>query len=483
MKQKGIKSRDIVMGSSDNHLDACVPILAALFLGAIPCPMDPCIAPTEVIHIIDQVKPKLIFTIPSSLKLIKEACHELNVDIEIVVFGSPEFRFFTERQNGEDGFEPVISQDPKETAVIYFSSGTTGLAKACCLSHAYFIKQSSLVPSDIAEENLDLERRNFEWLKFKNDGTFLSYCPLYWLTAGKIIFEMFIVGGTCVLGKKFDSDQFWHIVDKFRVCLVMLSPFAISELAKYGKPPNFNADSLVKILTGGAVSQTKYWKLLQDILPDIDILQNYGLTETGVIAYYEAYNKVHREHYMTHPESIGFPVRGVWYKVVDPQTEKVLGPNQEGELYVKSEFFTNGYYNQPYDDVFDTDGWFRTGDVVYYTDNCALYFTNRLKELMKYRQLTVYPYVLEKELLKHPAVAQAAVLGIPHEDDGDHPAAFVVLKSDSGNVKAEEIRKFVDERVQDKAKLRGGVRVVDSFPTTSTGKLKRVQLRKMVLEE
>lgn len=217
MKEKGIRNRDIVMGCSDNHLDACIPILAALFLGAIPCSMDPNLTHLEATHIINQVKPKMVFTIPSSLKLIEKVCQEQNVNTKIVVFGTPEFQSFIEKQTDEDNFEPVISQNPKETAFIYFSSGTTGLAKACCLSHAYFIKQSSLAHSDVADKDLDVDRRNFEWSIFKDGGAFLSYSSMYWITGGKIFFDIFATGGKYVLGKKFDPEHFWQIVDKYRV--------------------------------------------------------------------------------------------------------------------------------------------------------------------------------------------------------------------------------------------------------------------------
>lgn len=167
---------------------------------------------------------------------------------------------------------------------------------------------------------------------------------------------------------------------------------------------------------------------------------------------------------------------------MDLDTGEALGPNQEGELLLKSEFFANGYYNQSAS-IFDEDGWFHTGDLVYYTDSGAFFITDRLKELMKYRQLTVYPYVIENGLMEHPAVAQAVVVGVPHEEDGDRPAALVVLNEHFGNVTAEELREFVDGKMQDKARLRGGLRIVKSIPVTSMGKVKKREAKKMILEE
>lgn len=209
------------MGCSDNHLDAYTPLVAALFLAAIPCSMDPSLTPLEMTHIIKQVKPKMIFTIPASLEAVRNVCHQLNLNSEMVVFGHSDedtgFRSFVEKQADEDKFESVVSRDPKETAIIYFSSGTTGLAKACCLNHAYFIRQSSLVPSEVAPENLDVERRIYEGSRFMRGGVFLNYSPSFWITGGKIFFENAFLGTTMLYGRSFDTEQFWYTVEKYRV--------------------------------------------------------------------------------------------------------------------------------------------------------------------------------------------------------------------------------------------------------------------------
>lgn len=221
MRRKGIGKGDIVMGCSDNHLNAHVPILAALFLGAIPCSMDPSVTHLEMTHIIKQVKPKMIFTIPLSLEGVREICRQLNLNSEIVVFGATDedtdFQSFIEKQTGEEQFESVVSQDPKETAIVFFSSGTTGLAKACCLSHAYFIGQSTLIPNQVSPEDLDLERMKYEGYRFTQGGVFLNYSPPSWISGGKIFFENTFFGTTILYGRRFDPEYFWYMVEKYGV--------------------------------------------------------------------------------------------------------------------------------------------------------------------------------------------------------------------------------------------------------------------------
>ncbi|KAJ8919720.1 hypothetical protein NQ315_006248 [Exocentrus adspersus] len=486
MRSKGIKRGDMVMGCSDIHMDAWVPAVAALFLGAVPCFMDPTLIVSEMKQLLDQVRPKIIFSVPSPLNRIKEACLDLKLDPEIVVFGNSEkyaeFETFLQRQTAEDQFVPYFSRDTNETAMVYFSSGSSGLPKACCLSHTHFIWQANLVPEHVPEELLDVERRDFESSVFQrhSGGIILSYASPFWISAAKIFIKTIVIGFPVLFCKKFDPDAFWNLVDKHKVTMCLLPPLAMSQLAKRSIPPN--TTSLVKIMTGGAAMERSHWKPLQDALPDVDIIQLYGLTETGVITSFKTYNKKHREYYRTHPECVGFPDKGIWYKVVDLETEENLGPNREGELCVKSDIlFMNGFLNQSADDVYDADGWYKTGDLAYYTEDCALYVTDRLKELIRYRRMNIYPSVIESELLRHPAVADAVVVGVPYEEDGERPAAFVILNK-GFNETAKELREFADERAQDKYKLRGGLWIVESFPTTSTGKVKRVELRRMIME-
>ncbi|KAJ8939525.1 hypothetical protein NQ314_011092 [Rhamnusium bicolor] len=167
--------------------------------------------------------------------------------------------------------------------------------------------------------------------------------------------------------------------------------------------------------------------------------------------------------------------------VVDLDTEEVLGPNQEGELRVKTDRIMNGYYNQDCQDQFDEEGWFKTGDIVKYDENCCLFVVDRVKELIKYTSTSVQPANIERELLKHPSVKQAVVIGKPHETDGEHPMAIIILNENYKDTTPEEIQKYIEERLLYKEKLRGGVIFVDSMPMSTSDKVKRRQLKNIIL--
>lgn len=181
------------------------------------------------------------------------------------------------------------------------------------------------------------------------------------------------------------------------------------------------------------------------------------------------------------PACCGRPMLGMDYKIIDVESGKTLGPNAEGELRVKGKYLMNGYYNMDSVSAFDEDGFLITGDVLYYDEEFCFYMVDRIKEMLKFKGWHVPPQVIENVLLNHPAVSAAVVIGIPHKIDGEHPMACVILKKNF-KVTEEDLTVYVNERVDDRKKLRGGVRFVDSFPRTSTGKVNRRLLKKMYVQ-
>lgn len=164
-------------------------------------------------------------------------------------------------------------------------------------------------------------------------------------------------------------------------------------------------------------------------------------------------------------------------------TEKILGPNQEGELRIKTENQMNGYYGIDSSDQWDSDGFLKTGDVAYYDEDYCFFIVDRIKEMLKYRGWQIAPAKLEAILMNHPDVKSVIVIGLPHPVDCDHPMALVVLRDSSkGKITEKEVEMYVQERVDDKQRLRGGVKFVDKLYMTPTGKYKRRFMKNLVLE-
>jgi 4-coumarate--CoA ligase len=140
----------------------------------------------------------------------------------------------------------------------------------------------------------------------------------------------------------------------------------------------------------------------------------------------------------------------------------------------------NGFFNADSSEYFDEDGWLKTGDIGYYDEDYCFYVEDRIKDVFMHQTFSIAPLALENELLKHPAVKKAVVIGVP-KDDGDHPMGLVVLK-EGFDVSEEEIEKFVEERVPEWQRLRAGVKFIKSVPITVSHKMKRREIRQMVLE-
>ncbi|XP_046992268.1 4-coumarate--CoA ligase 1-like [Schistocerca americana] len=131
----------------------------------------------------------------------------------------------------------------------------------------------------------------------------------------------------------------------------------------------------------------------------------------------------------------------------------------------------------------DKEGWIHTGDVGHYDADGNFYVVDRVKELVKYRGVHVSPSELEAWLLGHPQVSEAVVVGLPHDEDQEHPAAFVVL-AQGATVTTDELKQLVKEKARgsEEKLLHGGVFLVDSIPRMATGKVSRGQLRQSLLE-
>lgn len=160
-------------------------------------------------------------------------------------------------------------------------------------------------------------------------------------------------------------------------------------------------------------------------------------------------------------------------------TEKRLGPNQQGELRVQSDFLMNGYYKMDSSGVYDWEGYLKTGDIVRYDEDECFYMVNRIKEMFKCRGIHIIPSVLEGILLRHPVIKECAVVGIPHEIDGYHPVAVVALQS-NGKITTQAIEQFVNKQIYHSNKLIGGIKIVEDLPKNSNGKIIREEIKNML---
>jgi len=182
--------------------------------------------------------------------------------------------------------------------------------------------------------------------------------------------------------------------------------------------------------------------------------------------------------------SVGVLMPNMIAKVVDIETGKVLNHNQSGELCFKGPLVMKGYLNnqKATEETIDKDGWLHTGDIGYFDEDKHLYVIDRLKELIKYNGLQVAPAELESHLLKHPDIADVAVIGVPDQRAGEVPRAYIVVKP-GRNVSPQAVHTYLEDKVAPYKRLRGGVIFRDSIPKSTSGKILRRVLRNEIVNE
>ncbi|CAH1285914.1 unnamed protein product, partial [Diabrotica balteata] len=471
LSTRNLTKDDVIVLCSNNHKESIVPFIASLFLNVPVASMDPTLSLMESVYLVKDVKPKIIFVVPEGLELMETSVKQAGLDTEIVVYGSSdtntEFSSFLEPHENEEKFAPTEVDSLKDTAVIMFSSGTTGLPKGIILNHLGLLGQALCLPV------------------CGGIGTiYLSYSTLYWISAVVYQLAAIIIGGAKVTVQKMDPHETWKLIDKYKVTTLFGAPSLAAALLKVGRPEGLDTSNLWSFIIGGGYIPKPLLLELRDLLPGTFVYNAYGQTEvSGVLTTFKTANVKDTLYLHSKPTSVGLIIPGLKAKVVDLYTGKNCGPNEEGELRIKSEFLMSGYLNQDTSDSFDSEGWMKTGDIVTYDEDGCFYIKDRIKEMIKYKGWHIAPAMLEQVIMTHPLVAQVVIIGIPHDADGDHPMAVIVPKEPlTVSINEEDIINFVEERVTDTMRLRAGVKFVSSIPMTPSGKIRRRDVKKMVLD-
>ncbi|KAK4877730.1 hypothetical protein RN001_010236 [Aquatica leii] len=464
MQSKGIKPNDVVTICSLNHLDTFVPFVGGLFAGAIIACTDPRLSLLDTVYLIEQIRPNILFVSEDAVDLIEKTLEQVGIESEIVVFGnSKKHTEFTQINsiNYDESFSPHIVKNIKETAVITFSSGSTGSPKGVCLNHFGLLAPSLLNRTETSTLVV------------------ISTSTLYWISAVINFIRNVIFNFTQVIIPDFDEIEIWNWIKTYKVSLVFLASSQLITLAKKGRPADADTSSVRLVLTGGTKISEEQILKIRSLFPNGIVLYAYGLAETSGLGVSLDFmdNKTDLKIYHEKPNCIGRPQPCCVYKVIDTETGENLGPNEIGELCIKTVFHMNGYYNNDSTDSWDSEGFIKTGDLVYYDEEFGFYYVDRIKEMLKYRSWQISPAQLEAIILNHPAVKNVVVVGKLDPEDGDHPLAVVEITKP---LSEEEIMNFVAEQVSDMHRLRGGVKFVDKIPVSVTGKNRRMFIKDLV---
>jgi len=274
-----------------------------------------------------------------------------------------------------------------------------------------------------------------------------------------------------VIMPKFDLGDFLKLVTEHKVTVLPIVPPIVRALVKHPMVAQFDL-SHVKVIQSAAAPLGK--NLEEEVVakfPKVVIKQAYGMTELSPASHIMPVDKLR-------PGSVGLLLSNQEHKIIDIASGAELDVGQEGEVCVRGPNVMKGYLNnaKATAETIDPAGWLHTGDIGYLDKDGYLFITDRAKELIKYKGYQVAPAELEALLMKHPAVADAAVIGLPDEEAGEVPKAFVVLKANQ-QASAADISTFIDEQVAPHKKLRGNVAFTAAIPVSASGKILRRELK------
>ncbi|KAI4483821.1 hypothetical protein M0802_013295 [Mischocyttarus mexicanus] len=471
LTKMGLKVEDRIAVCSENNTEFCIPVCAALFTGITICPLNPMYVEREFSHALTLLKPKYIFTSMTALSKLEKVIKQLTFSPKLIVLTTsksnnlPNMKdLISSIENSEVNNFQVNKVDlNNNVTAILCSSGTTGFPKGVMLTNKNLLL--------VIKHFYDLDTNSMY-----KDAVILHLLPYFHSYSFSVLIAGLIMGCKGIILTRFDEKLFLHSIEKYKIETLTLVPPLMVFLAKHPFVSRYDLSSVKTIWCGAASLSEEIQKAVAKRLNISNIKQGYGLTETTLA--------VLRSSHKSKFGSVGMVAPDTLAKVIsidEPYSNKPLGANCKGELCFKGDLIMKGYCDDSNstDTIIDKDGWLHTGDVGYYDEDGFFYIVDRLKELIKYKGFQVPPAELEAILLNCTEIKDAAVVGLPNEEAGELPFAFVV-KQEQSKITKDEIIKYVNEQVSNHKKLRGGVEFVTSIPKTASGKILRRELRNML---
>ena len=457
LNQRGFKKGDVCAVFCPNLPEYATIFLGVAAVGGINTTVNSLYSTNDLIHQFTDSRAKFLITIPAFMDRALPAADKCGIE-EIFVLGEAEGATPFSELLKNDGIAPEVTIDPKNDLVaLPYSSGTTGLSKGVMLTHENLVSDMVLTTSINTVTDKDV---------------LIGVLPFFHIYGMVLILNLAIYRGvTLVTMPRFDLEQFLQIVEKYKITCLNLVPPLVLALSKHPLVDNYDVSSIRLISSGAAPLGQELEQACADRL-NCQIYQGYGLTEVAGAS-----------HVNTIPVpsdkvgAVGQVVPNTYSKIIDTESGKELGINEQGEVLIKGPHVMKGYLNneEATKHCIDEDGWFHTGDIGYADEDGYFFIVDRVKELIKYKAYQVAPAELEAILVSHEAIADAAVIPSPDEEAGEIPKGFIVLSSE---ISAEEIMKFVAEQVAPHKKIRK-IEIVDEIPKSASGKI----LRRVLVEQ
>jgi len=452
VKDLGLGQEDVVAIISDPRQET-ISLWFGLILNGTPFENFNLSVDQEMLtNFFSAIKPSLVICPKDKLHLVQTVQSELGNKALTLLFDDPHGvdKLFISTRN-EEKFKPNSNFDSTKHILFFTAtSGTTGIQKVAKISHSHIISRSmnTLGAKDV----------------------YFMFAPVSWSITVELAVALALQGTAQVFSRQpFNPKLQVDLIEKYKITAMFLVQHHMTQLIEYLKNQHSVLNSIKYFWMGG----TKIFEVvigsMKFFIPNASLLNCYGMSETLGITDEMDFKRSGSVGKLSLPDKI---------KIIDYEGQR-LGPNELGEVCIKVDFPFLGYVGKP--SPSDGEGFFPTGDMGYMDEDCFLYLEGRKKDIIKYRDTQFNATSVEQFIISKTKIREVCVVGLNDPVLREVPAAAIV-KSPNCQLNEEDIQAIVSKNLPDYKHLDAGVYFVEKLPYTLTGKIKRIEVVKMVEE-
>jgi long-chain acyl-CoA synthetase len=458
IRSLGLKKGDVVAVCVSNIPQIPEIINGIMRAGNVFLPVVFMLTPPEIRYILEDARAVAVITETKLTNKIMEAVNGLPDPIELLIVGGADEgigRSYERLLNASFNLEPPVNTETDDLAMLMYTSGSTGFPKGVMLTH----------------HNLEsnLQQGAQIWPPSRGDR-YLITVPMNHIFGVLGYHESCFFGCSMILLPRFDTDNVLRVIPNYQISIAFFVPTMIAMMTERFDPQIHSMSSIKRMISAGAPlpEETLMTAMKRFGVP---IYHGYGLTEAGPTVSRQRLDRPLK------PGSVGPPVPGLELKLIDEQRNEVA-QGEEGEIICRGPGIMKGYWNKPEATAEALkDGWLYTGDLGRLDEDGELYIVGRKKDLIIKGGENIDPGVSENVLLKHPAVLEAAVVGIPDPKYGEEAAAAVVLKNGK-TVSETDLLAYLETHLHHFVAPKK-ILILNELPKTGIGKILKREIKTM----
>lgn len=458
----GIKKGDRVAIYLPNLPQFAIAFLGILKAGAIVVPHNPLYVERELEHQLNDSGAKAIITLDKigdvnfyeRVKAVKDKTKLEHVIVTNLGDFLPSIKSFLGRLLGKvpkkekypDAYDLMdilrkyppeykkVEINPEEDLALFqYTGGTTGVPKGAMLTHYNIVANAIQIKT---------------WANVTEEDIMMGVLPFFHIYGLTVAFvSSMLIGNTVIVVPRFETKHVLSLVQKYKVTLFPGVPTMYVAMVNYPEITKYDLSSIQACISGAAplpvVVRKKFMELTGGIL-----VEGYGLSEASPVTHVNPMDDPKK----IRDGSIGLPIPNTDARIIDIETGEPLPPGEIGELAIRGPQVMKGYWNKP-EETAQTlvDGWLRTGDIAKMDEDGYFYIVDRKKDMINAAGYKVWPREVEEVLYRHPAVKEAAVIGVPDPYRGETVKAYIVPKEEYKYVFEDEAKK--EELIEDLEKF------------------------------